>query len=70
VVHHHLDWSYIKLTPDPYFGQPGQYATVANVVPEHSLELKQVVPNGANASWVFVLRAEKPELKAHESDVV
>ena len=48
----------IRLTPDPYLGQPGQFVTVVSVDPEHSLVFKQRLPNGSHASWVFVLRSQ------------
>jgi hypothetical protein len=45
----------IRLTPDPYFGQPGQVLTVAELDPPHALVLRQVMPNGAIGTWTFVL---------------
>jgi hypothetical protein len=48
----------IRLTPDPYFGQPGQFMTVAAIEPQHTLVFEQTLPNGSKASWAFVLRAQ------------
>jgi hypothetical protein len=46
----------IRLTPDPYLGQPGQFMTVARLEPERALVLKQTLPNGTAATWALVLR--------------
>jgi hypothetical protein len=48
----------IRLTPDPYLGQPGQLMTVAEIQPERALVLRQTLPNGSPASWAFLLRTE------------
>ncbi|HSJ64541.1 MAG TPA: hypothetical protein VK922_11670 [Gemmatimonadaceae bacterium] len=46
----------VRLTPDPYRGHPGQYMTVAHLKPRRSLVFSQTLPNGARATWAFVLR--------------
>jgi hypothetical protein len=46
----------IRLTPDPYLGQPGQFMTVHDVWPLRALALRQRMPNGASGSWAFALR--------------
>jgi hypothetical protein len=48
----------IRLTPDPYFGQPGQFMTVAEIQPERALLFRQTLPNGSPASWAFLLLPE------------
>jgi hypothetical protein len=48
----------IRLTPNPYFGQPGQFMTVAIIEPQRALVFKQTLPNGSDASWALVLRAQ------------
>jgi hypothetical protein len=48
----------MRLTPDPYLGQPGQYLEVVHVEPNHALALRQRLPNGTNGSWAFVLRPD------------
>jgi hypothetical protein len=45
----------IRLTPDPYFGQAGQFMTVAELHPERALVFRQTLPNGSTASWAFLL---------------
>jgi hypothetical protein len=45
----------VRLTPDPYFGQPGQFITTAEIVPNRALVFRQGLPNGSTASWAFVL---------------
>jgi hypothetical protein len=45
----------VRLTPDPYFGQPGQVMTVAEIRPERALAFRQTLPNGSAASWAFLL---------------
>jgi hypothetical protein len=47
----------VRLTPDPYFGRPGQLMTVAHR-PERALVFRQTPPNGSPASWAFLLRPE------------
>ena len=49
----------IRLTPDPYFGQPGQFMTVEQLEPSHALVFRQTLPNGALASWAIVLHPER-----------
>jgi hypothetical protein len=51
----------IRLTPDPYFGQPGQFMTVAEIQPERALVFPQTLPNGSPASWTFLLVPENNE---------
>ena len=46
----------VRLTPDPYFGKPGQYLVVARLDPEEAFVLKQRLPGGGLSSWAFVLR--------------
>lgn len=48
----------IRLTPDPYLGQPGQFMTVAAMQPERALVFRQTLPNGTVASWALVIRPE------------
>lgn len=48
----------VRLTPDPYFGQPGQFMTVAELQPERALVFRQTLPNGSLASWAFLLVPE------------
>jgi hypothetical protein len=48
----------IRLTPDPYLGHPGQFMTVAVLQPERALVFTQILPNGAEATWAFVLRSQ------------
>lgn len=48
----------IRLTPDPYLGQPGQLMTVADLWPLRALVFRQTVPNGTLGSWAFVLRPQ------------
>jgi hypothetical protein len=45
----------IRLTPDPYLGQPGQFMTVADIQPERALVFRQVLPNGSLATWALLL---------------
>jgi hypothetical protein len=45
----------IRLTPDPYLGEPGQLMTVADIQPERALVFRQILPNGSPASWAFLL---------------
>jgi hypothetical protein len=45
----------VRLTPDPYFGQRGQFMTVAEIQPERALVFRQTLPNGSPASWAFLL---------------
>ncbi|HEU4893347.1 MAG TPA: hypothetical protein VFT47_17450 [Vicinamibacterales bacterium] len=45
----------VRLTPDPYFGQPGQFMTVAAMQPDRALVFRQTLPNGSTASWAFLL---------------
>ena len=45
----------VRLTPDPYFGQRGQFMIVAEIEPERALVFRQTLPNGAPASWAFLL---------------
>jgi hypothetical protein len=45
----------VRLTPDPYFGQPGQFMTVAEIQPERALVFRQTLPNGSPASWAILL---------------
>jgi hypothetical protein len=47
----------IRLTPDPYFGKPGQYLVVAQVDSPHTLVFKQILPNGSLGSWAYVLKS-------------
>jgi hypothetical protein len=47
----------IRLTPDPYLGQPGQYMTVAEIQAARALVFRQTLPNGSIATWAFLLRA-------------
>ena len=55
----HLDvGDRVRLTPDPYFGQPGQIMTVAEIQPEKALVFRQTLPNGSTASWAFLLRPQ------------
>jgi hypothetical protein len=49
----------IRLTPDPYFGQPGQFMTVAALDFERALVFRQTLPNGNPASWALVLRPQR-----------
>jgi hypothetical protein len=49
----------IRLTPDPYFGQPGQFMTVAEIQPERALVFRQTLPNGSIASWALLLLPEE-----------
>jgi hypothetical protein len=46
----------IRLTPDPYLGQPGQFATVADIWPLRALVFRQTMPNGTVGTWAFALR--------------
>jgi hypothetical protein len=46
----------IRLTPDPYFGQPGQLLTVAELEAPRALLLRQRMPNGSLGTWAFLLR--------------
>lgn len=46
----------VRLTPDPYLGHAGQVMTVADLWPQRALVFRQTLPNGATASWAFVLR--------------
>lgn len=46
----------IRLTPDPYKGQPGQFITVASIDPPRALVLRQQLPSGGTGSWAYVLR--------------
>jgi hypothetical protein len=46
----------VRLTPDPYLLRPGQFMTVVALKPRRALVFRQVLPNGAVASWAFVLR--------------
>jgi hypothetical protein len=48
----------VRLTPDPYFGQPGQFMTVAEIHVERALVFRQTLPNGSPASWAFLLQPE------------
>lgn len=48
----------VRLTPDPYFGQPGQFMTVADIQAEQALVFRQTLPNGSPASWAFLLQRE------------
>jgi hypothetical protein len=48
----------VRLTPDPYLGQPGQFMTVAAIDPERMLVFRQTLPNGSAASWAFLLLPE------------
>jgi hypothetical protein len=48
----------VRLTSDPYFGQPGQFMTVAEIQPERTLVFRQTLPNGSPASWAFLLQPE------------
>jgi hypothetical protein len=45
----------VRLTPDPYFGQPGQFMTVAEMQRDRALVFRQTLPNGSTASWAFLL---------------
>jgi hypothetical protein len=45
----------IRLTPDPYLGQPGQVMIVAEIQPARALVFRQTLPNGSPASWAFLL---------------
>ena len=45
----------VRLTPNPYFGQPGQVMTVGVINPERALVFRQTLPNGSAASWAFLL---------------
>ena len=45
----------VRLTPNPYFGQPGQFMTVAEMQPDRALVFRQTLPNGSTASWAFLL---------------
>lgn len=47
----------IRLTPDPYLGQSGQYMTVAEIQAARALVFSQTLPNGSIASWAFLLDA-------------
>lgn len=49
---------HVRLTPDPYLGQPGQFMTVAEIQPERALVFRQTLPNGSPASWAFLLVPE------------
>lgn len=49
----------VRLTPDPYFGEPGQFMTVAAIEPERALVFRQTLPNGSIASWAFLLLPEE-----------
>lgn len=48
----------VRLTPNPYFGRPGQSMTVAEIQPERALVFRQTLPNGSPASWAFLLLPE------------
>src|SRR5688572_9750931 len=48
----------VRLTPDPYFGQPGQFMTVAEIQPGRALVFRQTLPNGSTASWALLLLPE------------
>ena len=48
----------VRLTPDPYFGQPGQFMTVSEIQPVRALVFRQTLPNASPASWAFVLSPE------------
>jgi hypothetical protein len=48
----------VRLTPNPFFGQPGQFMTVAEIQPERALVFRQTLPNGSPASWAFLLMSE------------
>jgi hypothetical protein len=45
----------VYLTPDPYFGKPGQFMTVAEMQTDRTLVFRQTLPNGSIASWAFFL---------------
>jgi hypothetical protein len=45
----------IRLTPDPYLGQPGQFITVTDIQPERALVFTQTLPNGATGTWALAL---------------
>ena len=45
----------VRLTPDPYFGEPGQFMTVADIQRDRALVFRQNLPNGYAASWAFLL---------------
>jgi hypothetical protein len=49
----------VRLTPDPYFGQRGQFMTVTEIQPERALVFRQTLPNGSIASWAFLLLPEE-----------
>jgi hypothetical protein len=43
----------IRLTPDPYLGQPGQFMTVARIEPQRWLVFSQTLPNGSRRRGLF-----------------
>jgi hypothetical protein len=45
----------VRLTPDPYWGQPGQVMIVAEIQRQRALVFRQRLPNGSTASWAFLL---------------
>jgi hypothetical protein len=45
----------VRLTPDPYWGQPGQVMIVAETQRQRALVFRQRLPNGSTASWAFLL---------------
>ena len=45
----------VRLTPDPYLGQPGQVMIVAEIQPQRALVFRQTLPNRSTASWAFLL---------------
>jgi len=49
----------VRLTPDAYFGQPGQFMRVAEVDPNRALVFRQTLPNGSTATWAFLLLPEQ-----------
>lgn len=48
----------IRLTPDPYLGQPGQVVTVADLWPRRALVFRHAMPHGTIGSWAFILRPQ------------